>query len=75
MLNYEKSQVSSMIEFLQYINLIDIPDLYIRFDINIYKNILGKNMIKNRQDRENIILRNVIENCLPLYVSNINRSF
>ncbi|CAN5643590.1 hypothetical protein BH23THE1_BH23THE1_04100 [soil metagenome] len=74
-MNYEKSQVSSMIEFLQYINLIDIPDLYIRFDINIYKNILGKNMIKNRQDRENIILRNVIENCLPLYVSNINRSF
>jgi hypothetical protein len=36
-----------MIEFLRYIDLIDIPDLYIRFDINIYKNILGKNIIKN----------------------------
>jgi len=37
-----------MIKFPQLINWIDRIDMYMRFVINIHKNILWKNMIKDK---------------------------
>ena len=48
--------------------------MYIRFDINVHKNTHWKNMIKKSgKIARTSILRNVIENYLPLCVINIQR--